>query len=246
MEKDKIEELYDLRSKFQIIGLTGRLGSGCSTIANLLTKESFTDCGFPIPQQDKFESNEDRKYRIAYNFLKDNWKPFKLIRASDIILIYLLQNKYNEVEKFLKDTYETDVKCFREKFEDAQKQVEGVFDNEKKISPKGYNLLMKSGSISEFNKFLKKHLKIFTSSNIGSPFQYFGDNLRKTGNPLQSEGNNSSENSYIISDVIKQLIKYHKSDDCYSDVKVIIDSIRNSFEARYFLSIGCKYKRYIS
>jgi dCMP deaminase len=235
MTIDKITELYNLRSNFQIIGLTGRLGSGCSTIAGLLTKLNFEDCEFPIPQQDKFLNNEERKYRIAYNFLKENWKPFKLIRASDIILIFLLQNSYNEVETFLKDIYKTlDVNCFREKFVEAQKQVEGVFNNEHKISLTGYELLMESSSLSEFNTFLKEHLKIFTSSNIGSPFQYFGDNLRKTGNPLKSKGNKEAKNSYIIADVIKQLIKYHKSDNHYSDVKIIIDSIRNSFEARYF------------
>lgn len=74
-----LKQLYDLRNNFLIVGLTGRLGSGCTTVADILTKEKFTDCNFPVPHNDKFDGNEERKYRITYNFLNQNWKPFQLI-----------------------------------------------------------------------------------------------------------------------------------------------------------------------
>lgn len=65
-----LNSLYELRSRFIIIGLTGRLGSGCSTVATLLTNEKFEDCNFPIPANSASTTNEDRKCRIVYNFLK--------------------------------------------------------------------------------------------------------------------------------------------------------------------------------
>lgn len=37
--KTKLDELYSLREDFSIIGLTGRTGSGCSKVAELLSKD---------------------------------------------------------------------------------------------------------------------------------------------------------------------------------------------------------------
>lgn len=37
-----IEQIYKLRQDFILIGLTGRTGSGCSTVAGLLKEENFS------------------------------------------------------------------------------------------------------------------------------------------------------------------------------------------------------------
>ena len=34
--KNKIEKIYENRQKFVVIGLTGKTGSGCSTVAKIL------------------------------------------------------------------------------------------------------------------------------------------------------------------------------------------------------------------
>ena len=37
---EAIKSLYSQRDKFILIGLTGRTGSGCTTVANILSKEN--------------------------------------------------------------------------------------------------------------------------------------------------------------------------------------------------------------
>ncbi|WP_305951985.1 hypothetical protein [Emticicia oligotrophica] len=234
-----LKQLYDLRSNFLIIGLTGRLGSGCTTVADILTKEKFTDCNFPVPHNDKFDGNEERKYRIAYNFLEQNWKQFQLIRASDIIVAILLQKNYEEVKIFIAQKYHIQVtdKLFTEiesEFERLKLITKDVFEHPKKLNEKAVNTILEDKELNNFSAFLKEKFKDLTSSDIGSPFQFFGDNIRKTGNPLDdSDENFNLSNAYIIAELIKQLIQQYRNNNG-KIARIVIDSIRNSFEARYF------------
>lgn len=92
---DLVKNIYELRQKFMIIGLTGRTGSGCTTIANLL-KGDFRSLFPPIPSvHHEGITNDERKYRIEYNFLQSIWHKeafqFQVIKASDIIFYYALK-----------------------------------------------------------------------------------------------------------------------------------------------------------
>lgn len=238
-----LEELYDLRSNFLIIGLTGRLGSGCSSTAELLVKDDFSQCGFPIPEYNNFESNEERKYRITHTFLKENWQGFTLIRASDIIVTLLLKEDFDKIRDFLLDVYsnQKDVvgkiyDSIKDKFEEVSRIARNLFlaDKNYEFVEDAYKEILQNNIISDFSTTLKDAFKPLTSSIASSPFQNFGDNIRKTGSPINNgEQNTNLKNAYIISDLIKQLIKqYRKSGK--RKVRIVIDSIRNSFEARYF------------
>lgn len=100
-----IDQLYELRSNFIVIGLTGRTGSGCSTVADLLSTETFEEFNAPIPTQGDNISNDDRKYRITYNYFNgtDNWKNFTVIRASDIITLFVLKHEYDHFLGYLRE-----------------------------------------------------------------------------------------------------------------------------------------------
>ena len=80
-----IEKIFDLRGKFAIIGLTGRTGSGCSTVAKILSKSKFNDIPLPIPQRNENLTNDARKYQICYDFLKENWVPAITIKVTHVI-----------------------------------------------------------------------------------------------------------------------------------------------------------------
>lgn len=96
---DLVNNVFELRRKFMIIGLTGRTGSGCTTIANLL-KEGFNKIFPPIPKVDHDGiDNDARKYKIEYTFLKKVWDTskysFQVIKASDIIFYYVLKEGFD-------------------------------------------------------------------------------------------------------------------------------------------------------
>lgn len=160
-----LEELYNLRRNFLIIGLTGRLGSGCSSVAQLLTKEKFDECGFPKPITNNFNNNEERKYRITYNYLKENWQPFKLIRASEIIISLLLLQDFNDVIKYLEDTYKNnkaDIEVIKGRIEKEylklSKKVKTKISKTDKFEfkEKSYRYFLEEKEIGDFSSKLKE------------------------------------------------------------------------------------------
>ena len=50
--------LYSLRQDFTVIALTGRTGSGCTTIAKQL-KKGFNNTDFPNPVSEEFDLNKN-------------------------------------------------------------------------------------------------------------------------------------------------------------------------------------------
>ena len=89
-EKNIVDSIYDLRQSFLLLGLTGRTGAGCSTIANLLHGR-FEELFAPNPcDYDAPHPNEKRKYAMVYHFLKRNWKQFDVISASDMLFFLIL------------------------------------------------------------------------------------------------------------------------------------------------------------
>jgi deoxycytidylate deaminase len=87
----KLTKFYSLRNDFTIIGLTGRLGSGCTQIARHLCN--------PVFMQDvaktaitENSSLEDLKHNICYDFLNHpgNWIEFQVINYKNILMLHFL------------------------------------------------------------------------------------------------------------------------------------------------------------
>lgn len=242
IETTTLEDLYSLRSNFLVIGLTGRQGSGCSTVANILSKKKFKDCKFPKPVTNKFDNSEDRKYNITHRFLTENWSQFTLIRASDIIVSIILQYDLKELVAFLEREYSellTEVsKIEKELIEDFNKtknSFQSVFSdlNAFELKEDVSHHYVEDDKLSKFSLKLKKTFQGLIKDGLPTPFQKFGDNIRKSGNPY-NKTDFDTKNSYTISFIIKQLIKQIHSKNGKKSTKIVIDSIRNSFEARYF------------
>ncbi|WP_139051280.1 hypothetical protein [Xanthomonas cannabis] len=77
-----IERVYLERTDFMVLALTGRTGSGCSTVAEVLERE-FASLPSYIEGLDAIER---RKGEIANSFLSKAWLPFRRITISSIIL----------------------------------------------------------------------------------------------------------------------------------------------------------------
>ena len=97
-----VDKIYKLRKNFVIIGLTGRTGSGCTTVAKILQTQH--------PEEFKTEyreintdpiNNDVRKNRIIYRYILKNWSPFTVVKASDIIFFYALLQSFDEFSKSL-------------------------------------------------------------------------------------------------------------------------------------------------
>ncbi|RWU10733.1 cytidine/deoxycytidylate deaminase family protein [Pedobacter chitinilyticus] len=106
----KLTEFYSLRNDFTIIGLTGRLGSGCSQIAGSLKDEKFIKSQTPKIIDSK-SSLEDLKHKISFDFLAydGNWVPFQVINYKNILLLHLLFEciKGERIEDWIFDITDT-------------------------------------------------------------------------------------------------------------------------------------------
>lgn len=73
-----------------IIGLTGRTGSGCTTVANILATENFGDLKIKCAGKCECKDVELKKDKIIYNYFGGqnavDWISFKIIKLSAIIL----------------------------------------------------------------------------------------------------------------------------------------------------------------
>jgi len=79
-----IKSIYTKREKFILIGLTGKIGSGCTTSA-LFLSQTIANHNLRDIQLDDNSSDNKRKKIIIDKFYRTNWKSFSIIRASDII-----------------------------------------------------------------------------------------------------------------------------------------------------------------
>lgn len=256
-----VKNIFDLRSKFVIIGLTGKTGSGCSTVAEMLGK----DCLIDLVPPDKavchegLSSNDDRKYNIVYNYLKANWHKFETIKASDIIMLYALQYSYKEFCEELNkyDIYlHIDQKEFDKLRADACKCLEYLQGRESRHLKYDVNRVDKKQYQEKVDEALywrnflfetlKKYVedlkeKVTAYKKLSAPMQAWGNNIRKYNHAFEKEpsgkvtilGNEGPANlAHVVNHVIKLLRDLNYKDD--QKTYVVIDALRNPYEVLYF------------
>lgn len=113
-ESVPVNVFYRGRSAFSVIALTGVAGSGCSSFARLLgDPDLLFRCArdpkeliVPVPVETNVEKQrkikdfdvdstigsyvQKRKYEICYNFLKENYQPYEIIKYTKLLWLYLL------------------------------------------------------------------------------------------------------------------------------------------------------------
>ena len=155
---DLVKQVYELRQKFMIIGLTGRTGSGCSTVADLLNGD-FQTLAPPIPVENhEGTTNDERKYRIEYNFLKSIWEDrkfeFQIIKASDIIFYYALMEGYEKFVKIISLLLENETGLKKENTKrDFEAKAQSVFSDLKTAFEKNTEEVNKINAWLENKKY---------------------------------------------------------------------------------------------
>lgn len=98
-----VDSIFKIRERLIILGLTGRTGSGCSTVASILKKEKIDELDLKSYKTCDFNNADERKYSIIYRFMKegDKWKQFYVIEASTIIFSFIAEGTFGKFYKFL-------------------------------------------------------------------------------------------------------------------------------------------------
>lgn len=240
-----VEAVFSEREKFIVLGVTGRTGSGCTTLTSLLKNKLFSQFGAPLPKSPECGSVDERQYKIIHQFLQENWHPFYVISAADVITSFVAEHDFDVfVEKYSK-LNSLDVNDVKEKIDPGfiglysamhQKRLE----IRKKVSESESRL--EDDDVYEFNftrlpEFTAKTKAALDEIVFGSYtkfYQFAANNIRRSGSSFSSDFDPCKifVLAQRVNSFIKQLRRRQKTTG--ERVLVCIDAIRNSFEASFF------------
>lgn len=227
-------KIYEIRDKFVLLGLTGRTGAGCSTVAKVLKTKKFNELTLSSKKNIDYHNAEDRKYRIINKFMEKHWESFHVIEVSSIILFFVFNDGVDNFVEFLNnphnaDTEKIDISDKEELITKIEKNFKPIFNavrqftqNDESTEPKSckecidfyYKKLIDYKN--EFRSVLKKYTcsitwssKLYdnTSQEVDLYtflMQIFGNNIRRYGNPYKD--NSTEVTPYVIADKIDEII----------------------------------------
>ena len=248
-----ISNLFHQRSQFIVIGLTGRTGSGCTTTASILEKDtpSFPKLADVTHNSSVFFSNLDAKrYELLFNYAMENYSQFYSIKISDLISAYILALHDQEIIEFI--NYQTS-SSMKEKITDIINK--GVFsttytnkgilkDISRKILDHEHDFTLSDSEKEKFISFMKlikkftndfkKELTTIDNELYIKVYQAAGNSIRRTG--LVSINYASQEFKpyavYHLPKTINRVIRVIKKIK-FGKAFIVIDAIRNPYEAKY-------------
>lgn len=234
---EALNRLFARRSQFVVIGLTGRTGSGCSTAAELLSKE-FGDLKLPeVKLTDA--SAEDRKFRMVRDFAERNWRPFFTVSVSNVILSFLLDKAEDEIREFFSKegllSQGNQLEGFLNSWSPAQQAWRAsnaaLLAPDASIEQHKAFIAAWQGPIQEFIGTVRSGLGSAASTRI---LQLIGDNLRKSGDPFRAD--HAPEHFYDLPHRVSQLINTIRAIQQAEDrpAYIVLDALRNPFEILYF------------
>lgn len=266
MEEPKeniVDKIYKLRKNFVVIGLTGRTGSGCSTVAKLLSTQNPEEFKSEYREVNSDPINNDvRKNRIIYRYILKNWSPFTVIKASDIIFFYALLQNFDEFSRLL-------AKCSKDannegKLSDRDSDRSNEIMNDLKKVKTNFEEL--SAMAKECNSFLEKkenkekcndtskYLKLIlkdiptfrvelgkalekSKKILSDELQTWGNNIRVYDSIVAPNDRIQSEHApSCLARKINQFLKLIRVENKKQKkpTHIAIDALRNPYEVLYF------------
>lgn len=234
-----VNEIYSNRHGFIVIGLTGRTGSGCSTVALALSRQ-FDQLMVSNIDLTHGGENQKRKLKIVQEYAKLNWKPFKVIHVRDIISSFILENSFRTISSYFKEKIKVGPSVGKLKeeysyYHNKNKCMAKIFGGERA----GYDIEQVYNyfynELPVFTNRLKEYFNVDTKDEFLSAFQRIGNNIRKYGNVIEG-GSVDAKNIYSIAKRINYVVKSTKQYNKLMDEKdfFVIDAFRNPLEVKFF------------
>lgn len=173
LKTDAINSLYSQRDKFILIGLTGRTGSGCTTVSEILAKNDMSELDLRSYKTCDYNNADERKYSVIYRYMKEGgkWKGFTIVEASSIIFSFVLEGTYGSLFKFI------DIIARKGEIKDVDKlkrrMVVALYDHaieENEVDFEKLSSQIIDKKINEIfgdNKFDKGNLEIYEKQSTG-------------------------------------------------------------------------------
>jgi len=245
-----ISQLFSLRDKFVIIGLTGRTGSGCTTAASILEDK---DANFPSPNDVNYKGKcffsemDSARYNLLVKYAKQTHSKFYNIKVSDLISIYLFKLTLDQIRHFIVDAVEDEAQLDEKLFNKINNEISStsvystIFEalinhdtdiGEQKIDGKEFCAFLQR--MKEVTGRFKEHLDDNGCNLFIKIYQKAGNEIRRNGSLCPSGQDGNAAGIYHLPETINRLIKILRKLNGKDKTLVVIDAIRNPYEVRYF------------
>lgn len=258
-----IDTIYNEREQFIIIGLTGRTGSGCTTVSTILQSENFSDLKLHEPKSTNFSTNDERKYQIIYNYAKKHWNPFYRISMTDMIFSFVLHYDYasfmslltemfgesitNEIECVIKEKYsslEMEFNILNQLMLECLGENGSLLRENPRDINNEYEILIRLPSVqTKFREIMQDLNYSYENSNNETVkanlftfcLQEFGNRIRHHGD-IMKEGDFTGKHMFALARRANDFIKAFRFVNKINNKPTFIclDAIRNPYEATYF------------
>lgn len=167
---ESVITMYEAKEDIVVLGLTGRTGAGCTTVAGILSKD-FKE--LPLEYQERSEDVKSDYYK--FNIIKDyishdRWQPFVCIKGTSVILSFVIERakSYENLIEFLKslqkDEKKSSTRFHIDNFSDLEKDLKGakyIFNDYEKYT----------------NKELKRILMDRDKEEVEATYKYYIETL---------------------------------------------------------------------
>ncbi|WP_026601245.1 deoxycytidylate deaminase [Methylomonas sp. 11b] len=221
--KSAISKIYGEDDDFILLGLTGQTGSGCSTVARILSSEK-SKIKHSLFSGSCPSSNEKRKELIVGKFFESNWEAYRVLQVRSIITLTLVDCGIHDAIIYLKGKSIVDDKALdllREKLEEIKQEKDSTV------------------SLSDFYTIRLPELSdqirpILGETSFVSMYQTIGTNIRMSGSPIE-EGIQEGKFFTLAGEINDIALKIRDEDKKFGrKTLLVIDAIRNPLEAIYF------------
>jgi Deoxycytidylate deaminase len=170
--KEAVECIYSENENLIILGLTGRTGSGCSTVANILSTKEYPNLDINF-EDDQFSKTERYKQNIITDYMKSSrWFPFTVIELSSVILSCVFEkHSKNEFKSDLLIKYLVDLQNNQE---GANFRIDSF--NQLKLELEGMEYIFKEVQehpIDQLNELFQKKTDVTNSEQIKKMKDYY-------------------------------------------------------------------------
>lgn len=250
-----ISKLFNERSNFILLGLTGRTGSGCTSASLILEEKtplSLTNEDLKYKEDYYYKGFDSIRQKITSDYISKNYTPFITIKVSDLISAYILQLSKNEMVQYLMHISSSSSTTILDNLIEngafannsiVKRKIFGDI-NEAILNHKNELLLSKRHlskffsymkSIKKFTSDFKKDLNSISSDLYVKLYQDAGNLIRKEG--LIKNFSNPKfhpASVYSLPESINRCIKTIRLINGESGSYIAIDAIRNPYEAKFF------------
>lgn len=225
-----IDTIYRKDDELIIIGLTGRTGSGCSTVAQILCSDQH-EIRNSLHNSNSPSTNDERKQKIVKRHFDLTWQKFELIQVRSVITLFLIEEGVANIMGKVRELLRDEKKLNFDELEQSLQKIENSLNEEKSSNIPELTIQFYTVTLPKLSAELRV---VLGESAFIKLYQEIGKNIRVSGKALDSSP--IAGKFFTLAEKINKIIKriVHSNKELKKSTLIVIDAIRSNLEAMFF------------